>query len=268
MLAHPFIKDHLVILEDTKNELPLTNALTDSQNLLKEQQRHEIMLTKQQKREAKKMVRKTLPQYVTTDDNDSTSSLDSIHVMIIGEGKSEKKIEAPAPPSSTVAENDTVLKMTDCADYFANFVENPNLVVKRFSESFNLTNNIIAANKDNPAAPMAALDDVTETLKNTNLIVNPMNENLQKDAEDYKLTKDNNLEKLQRHLAIQQFQQRNRDVLARIGNQSMQLHRRDLDKQKISQNLDNFSLRLGNNSIGIMDPESPGNNDSMVKSVE
>lgn len=267
VVNHPFVKDHLVIIEDNKNELPLTNALTDSQNLLKEKQRQEILSNKR-KNELSKAKKKSCPQYITTD-NDSTSSMDSVHAIITtdvenietdGDTRSVK-------PSTSKTPKDA--RQTGSTDYYGNVMENPNLVVKRFSDNFNLANASTSFNQSRQTAVSpSAMDEVTAALKNSNLAVGTMAENLQNDAADYKLSKDNNLEKLQRHIAVQQFQQRNRDILARIENQSMQLQRKDLEKRKLSQNLDNFSVRLGNSGAGNELEGSVGKEEPMSKSAE
>lgn len=262
VLNHPFVKDHLIIIEDAKNELPLTNALTESQSLQKEKQRQEII----SKNDLPKPAQKTFAQYVTTDDNDSTSSMDSVHAIIttdVENIETDVDTHSDKPRTSGKAQNDE--KKTSADEYYGDFMENPNLVVRRYSDNFNQLNDLPASSQANQAAVSpSAIIDMTAALKNTNLAVSAMADN----ATDYKLSKDNNLEALQRHIAVQQFQHRNRDILARIESQSIQLQRKDLEKRKLSQNLDNFSIRLGNSGAGNELDGSVGKEEPISKSAE
>lgn len=233
VLQHPFVDGKLVIIDDGTSDSPLTNALTESQTLAKEKQRDEILLKKGKKIIAERaklckaklgthhqqaaaiLAQQQQPQGNATDDNTSLSSLDSVHAIVQTDVENiETDVEtAMAPISSAKA-----------------IPENSNLIIQRFPDDFD------AADEPKP--------NMTETkTDNSNLVIGTMADNLKNDEIDVRM---------------KQLNLGSKDATASRSNVSHNVHQagaqkqgknKDLEKRKLRQNLDNFSIRLAGNAV-------------------
>lgn len=234
VLQHPFVDGKLVILDGGTSDSPLTNALTESQTLAKEKQRDEILLKKGKKiiAERAKLCKAQVgthhqqaaailaqqqqqQQGNATDENTSLSSLDSVHAIVQTDVENiETDVETASVPKSG-----------------ANTIpENSNLIIQRFPGDFDST--------DEPKPK------VTETkTDNSNLVIGTMADNLKNDEIDVRM---------------KQLNLGPKDATASRSNVSHNVHQtgaqkqgknKDLEKRKLRQNLDNFSIRLAGNAV-------------------
>lgn len=225
ILQHPFVKDRLIILDDGTTDSPLTNALTESQTIAKEKQRNEILLKKGKKiiAERAKLCKAKVEthhrqavavlaqqqqrqqQANATDDNTSLSSLDSVHAIVQTDVENIETDVESAPTSKAIPENS-------------------NLIVQRFPDNF------CEANE-----PKSKVTTGEPTTDNSNLVIGTMDDNLKNDEIDVRM---------------KQLNLASKDALASRSNAdqivtSKRGKNKDLEKRKLSQNLDNFSIRLG-----------------------
>lgn len=251
ILQHPFVEGRLIIMNDDTTDLSLTNALTESQTLAKEKQRDEILLQKEKKTIAERVkLCKTKvethhrqaaailaqqqqhhqQQAAATDENTSMSSMDSVHATFQTDTENiETDAEnAAAPKSGTRA-----------------IPESSNLIVQRFGDG---------------SEPKPKVSE--PTTDNSNLVIGTMAENLKNDEIDERM-KQLNLTK--------------KDTPATISNVSHHLQptitqkdgkNKDLEKRKLSQNLDNFSIRLGTGNAMTTSGEAPDDTSKHQKEKE
>lgn len=238
ILQHPFVEGRLIIMNDDTTDSSLTNALTESQTLAKEKQRDEILLKKEKKTiaERAKLCKTKLETHhrqaaailgqqhqqqlaAATDENTSVSSMDSVHATF----------QTDTENIETDAENATEPKSGTRA-----IAENSNLIIQRFAD-------------ENEPKPMVS----EPTTDNSNLVIGTMSQNLKNDEIDERMK--------QLNLAT-------KDIPATITNVSHHTHptttqkdgkNKDLEKRKLSQNLDNFSIRLGTGNAMTTSGEAP-----------
>lgn len=226
--GHPYVKDILLIINDNETDCPLTQTLTDSQQIRKQRQRDEITMNRDKKKIAQAMskcaqlnppvmelpVGKDKKKKHIIGDNESISSADSINAII--QTDLETDVEGPVIRRQS--------KMTKAS------VEptgnNPNFVIKPFAENFAAMDAALKAAQDNQ-------DD-----GNVNLKIGTMFENLQ-------------LEEEAKWMAMKAKQKNNESPgqsSERDDGQSSSSHM-DLARRKLSQNLDNFSIKWNNSSV-------------------
>lgn len=224
---HPYVKDILVIINDNEIDCPLTQTLTDSQQIRKQRQRDEIILNRDKKMIAQAMskcaqlnppkeeipVGKDKKKKNIIGDNESISSADSINAII--QTDLETDVEGPVIRKQT--------KMTKAS---VEPTGNHNFVIKPFAENFAPTDVALKAAQGNQ-------DD-----GNVNLKIGTMFENLQ-------------LEEEAKWIAMK-AKQNNNDSPGQSSDkadgQSSNSHM-DLARRKLSQNLDNFSIKWNNSSV-------------------
>lgn len=235
ILEHAFVSNHIVFQSDNSVDLPLTKDLTASQNLAKERQRDEIKLLKDKKIIAAraKMCRLAAAAHPTgiknhnaveffaqqhnqaiTTDNESISSQDSVNAIV-----------------QTDIENIE----TDVEGTTTKMAENPNLVLQRFAENF--------------AVPTKEQETPSMCELNGNLVIGTMNDNLRNDGLEEHMKRLNLKTNAATYAAVQPAKSTNvkeSDTAATLDTG------RDLEKRKLCQNLDNFSIRLnatGSNEV-------------------
>lgn len=274
ILNHPFVKDHLTIVNDNAIELPLTNILTASQNLEKEKQRDEIILKKEKMNiadrnnlsELSKPNRPTVvcdgkqQQAITTDDNESISSQDSVHAIVQTDIENiETDVETIPNNSSTIYTAKEITKQTNHMpnSYCSSFQENLNLIVNRFADNFILEKQ----NESSGSRP-------NKLITNKNLAVGTITKKLKNDALDLNKPYDH---KQMNCTVVQPTEQNNgikQDLVENMSPASPQEStNKDLEKRKLSQNLDNFLIRLGNSHLVVTDVRDH-ENESCVKPSE
>lgn len=203
ILNHDFVKGRLVLVADETSACPLTVALTESQSLAKEQQRHEIKQKKDKKILAvKEKMCKLLAQpkggaehnaaamrmqQSLTTDNESLSSQDSVNAIVQTDIETDVEGARPAPPESSKT----------------------NFVIKRFAENFSIS-------------PHA------NSLMNSNLVIGNMADNFSND------------------LVAGAADNRNADTDEQQVSAAGRC--KDLEKKKLANNLDNFTIRMANNA--------------------
>lgn len=230
IVEHPYVKDNLVILDNSKAERPLTEDLTTSQLIRKEKQRDEIIFNRGKKMIAEAMIKcqgKNLQKIVEVGphpkrkqsnvigDNESISSDDSVNAII--QTDLETDVEGPLIKREIKLPTDT--EPTDRE-------ENQNLIIQRYTDNF------------------AAIDEVSgdrNVKDNTNLNIGTLMENMEKmqleDENKWHAMKSKPLPNVTPKLA------EGDEALPALPNVSK--INTELVRRKLSQNLDNFSIRLG-----------------------
>lgn len=224
---HPYVRDILVIINDSEIDCPLTQTLTDSQQIRKQRQRDEIILNRDKKMIAQAMSKcaqlnppkEAIPMEHNKKkkniigDNESISSADSINAII--QTDLETDVEGPVIRKQ-IKKTKTSVEPTG----------NNNLVIKPFAENFAPTDAALKAAQDNQ-------DD-----GNVNLKIGTMYEHLQ-------------LEEEAKWIAMKAKQNNNESPgqsAEKTEGQSSNSHI-DLARRKLSQNLDNFSIKWNNSSV-------------------
>lgn len=250
ILDHPYVKDHLLILEhDNKMARPLTQALTSSQQLQKDKQRNEIILHRSKKMiaEAMSKCQKAEPKQAEKQnqqskksrknvigDNESLSSEDSNNAIIQTDLETDIEITVPSKRATLKEAKPMVLPQpiqhTDAVD-------NLNFVIQRFESNFIVP--------DTDTANQLPEDPNT----NLNFKIGTMAENLQQIhlEDELKLAaiKAKKLTTTPPKPACDENQQIG-ESSTKLLPQDSKASKKDLEKRKLSQNLDNFSIRLGN----------------------
>lgn len=241
IVEHPYIKDNLLILDNNKAERPLTEDLTTSQLIRKEKQRDEIIFNRGKKMIAEAMSKcqsKNNPKIVAEagphvkrkqsnviGDNESISSDDSVNAII--QTDLETDVEGPLIKKETKVPIET--EPTDQG-------ENQNLIIQRYTDNF--------------AAIEEVLDD-REVKENANLNVATLMENMEKmqleDENKWLAAKGKALPNIV--LKPSDANEKNINVLEPIPSSNILKTNTELVRRKLSQNLDNFSIRLGNDLI-------------------
>lgn len=241
IIDHPYVKDNLIILDVSTAERPLTQDLTTSQMFRKEKQRGEINLnrnykmitegmkkydrpkTKQNTTGICQVVERRRPSNVIGD-NESISSDDSINAII--QTDLETDVEGPLikkkpKPRADIEHNDNT---------------NQNLVIKRYIDNF---------------AGVAEVAGEREEKDNANLKIGTMIENMEKmQLEDeskwtgLKAKPAPPQQTLSALPAAQYCDNRNVNNGEKAPCAQSKANT-DLIKRKLSQNLENFSIRLG-----------------------
>lgn len=244
-----YVKDYLLISEDNEAVRPLTQALTSSQQIQKNKQRDEIILLRSKKMIAEAMSKCQMKQPQSPQqaanalrkarknvigDNESISSEDSVNAIIQTDLETDVETTITtkhghqnknkiAGPPKLGGKNFAPPKQTEPAD-------NQNFVIQRFEENF-VTTDVNTVEEQQIGA-------------NANLRIGTMAENFQEVQ----------LEEEMKLLAIKTKQptasksstsRDNEEAPAESSNDRVP-HKKDLEKRKLSQNLDNFSIRLGN----------------------
>lgn len=251
IINHPYISNNLLILDAVNGDHPLTQALTASQHIKKEKQRTEIIFHRGKKMidEAMKKCQKkedTAPnqhskkplknrRHNVIGDNESISSTDSVNAII--QTDLETDIDAPMVGESCL-QNAAIV-----GEVAAGSSENHNFVIQRYTDNF-------APPHDNRRV------HVNERLANDlgNLRIGTMAENLQHE-ENRNLT----AMRVKPSVVINQAIQAERLPAALMGDQmnkgseNRRLHcsgsgSKELERRKLSQNLENFSIRMGNSA--------------------
>lgn len=230
ILDHPYVKDNLLILNTNKADRPLTEDLTTSQQIRKDKQRKEIILHRDKKMIAAAMIKCQAKGKISKDpllvagppnaqrkrsncigDNESISSDDSINAII--QTDLETDVEGPLIKKETKIVADQQLEI----------LENQNFVIKRYTENF----------AEVTESECVVGDDGNE---NANLQVGTMLENMEKMQ----------LEDETKQLALAHDGNKNASILDKMPMGNHTKTNTDLVKRKLNQNLDNFSIRLGN----------------------
>lgn len=208
---HPYIANHLVILEENRNECPLTQTLTMSQQIKKEKQRDEIIFHRSRKMIDQAMIKCRLgdgPSKKTDDtkekrnvigDNASISSADSINAII----QTDLDTDVEGPMERTSSKRG--------AAGTANILLNPNMAIQRFTNNYPTTGNVMAN----------GAESITNDIEN--LRIGTMAANIH-EAE-------------RRQPAIEWPQ-------PPLSSKGQITTRRELEQKKLCQNLENTSIRM------------------------
>lgn len=246
IVRHPYVKDNLVILDTNRSERPLTEDLTISQQKCKDQQQKEIMLKRlkhetkiiteamnkcqqnkaklNQKMHVVDQPKKKQPNVIG--DNESISSDDSVNAII--QTDLETDVEGPLIKKSPKLPADA-----ECNDRRENQHSNQNLVINRYTDNF------------------VAFEEVggdREDKDNTNLKIGTMLENF----EQMHMNDENKWHAVQGRQPVNpapvdgDAKKANAAEGIPLSNQANL--NTDLVKRKLSQNLENFSIRLGNDA--------------------
>lgn len=217
ILNQDFVKDHIILTETKTTEFPLTAPLTESQNLAKEKQRVEIKHNKEKKMIAarEKMCKLVLQTKFGPKYNATPMQVDQLPQTTDNESISSQDsvnaiIQTDVENIETDAEGP---KPEHPGPSKSN--NNTNLIIKRFTENFSIS----------PKAKSEAESD----LMNSNLVIGTMADNFNND-----------------HIG-----DANNDVLTNDESKndaSTSSRCKDLEKKKLANNLDNFSIRLANNT--------------------
>lgn len=230
----------MIILDNNKTERPLTEDLTTSQLIRKEKQRDEIIFNRGQKMIAEAMNKchgknnhkiaeagphQKRKQSNVIGDNESISSDDSVNAII--QTDLETDVEGPLikkqikPPIETKP---------------ADQPENQNFIIQRYTDNF------------------AAIDEAVGgggEKDNANLNVNTLMENMEKmqleDENKWLVAKGEPLPSVAPKMADDN--DNNFNNLEPAPSSVVPKSNTELVRRKLSQNLDNFSIRLGNNLI-------------------
>lgn len=251
IVEHPYVKGNLFKNNlVNKSDRPLTEDLTISQQIRKEKQRDEIIFNRGQKMIAEAMSKcqqtKSKPRQKITDngpyvkrkqsniigDNEPISSDDSINAII--QTDLETDVEGPLIKRET--KPPIKPETTDRSD-----PQNENLIVKRYMDNF------------------AAIDEVLgerEEKDNVNLKIGTMLENIEKmQLEDESKCFMHNSFECDTYTA---------NTLDKASTSNQIKTNTELEKRKLSQHLENFSIRL-NDLPGIQGDENDKDS-SMEKS--
>lgn len=253
ILDHPYVKDKLLILAENKSERPLTEDLTQSQQICKNKQRKEILLNRDQKMITDAMLKcqakgKIKPNPLDVNprrklsnvigDNESISSDDSVNAII--QTDLETDVEGPlikkrpkAPRGKDENQN-----------------QNQNLVINRYTDNFARVPDIVT--------------DEREELGNANLKIGTLMENM----EQMQLEDENKLCAAQMKPPINPVLETadgENKMLALpeklpLNNQTE--NNANLVNRKLSQNLEKNPIRLGNNLTNADKAGDENNKDS------
>lgn len=230
ILEHPYVKGNLIILDNNQIEHPLTQTLTTSQQIRKEKQRDEIIFNR-----GKKMITEAMNKCQKAEkptvkhqekekshnvigDNESISSADSINAIIQTDLETDvegplKYGTRPKPKIESVETND-----------------NQNFVIKRFAENFNVHEADVAVQQN------------TE-YDNGNLRIGTMLENLQLEEEaKWKEMKE-------KQMIDAQQEKPDKEKVEKDSYKEQSNNNKELERRKLSQNMENFSIRLGNTVV-------------------
>lgn len=227
---HPYVRDILLIINDSEIDCPLTQTLTDSQQIRKQRQRDEIILNRDKKMIAKAMskcarlnppkeeiqMENNKKKKNIIGDNESISSADSINAII--QTDLETDVEGPVIRKQT-KKTKTAVEPTG----------NINYVIKPFAENFAPTDAALKSAQDNQGDG------------NVNLKIGTMFENLQLEEEAKWMAmkaKHNNTD------SPGQSSEKTEKTEGQSSNSHI-----DLARRKLSQNLDNFSIKWNNSSV-------------------
>lgn len=230
ILDHPYVKNNLIILESREAFSPLTQTLTSSQQVRKQKQRDEIIFQRGKKMIAEAMSKCPQLKLPTDggdqkaakkeknviDDNESISSADSINAIIQTDLETDVEgpmIKKPVPPIKPER------------------IDNQNLVIKRYTENF--------AN----AAVIEPADDENANLKIGTMLDNFQNLQLEDEAKWLAMKAEKVAAKPCEDRAINE-----ESAEKQTSNSQSNI---DLVKRKLSQNLDNFSIRLNNSPANV-----------------
>lgn len=262
IVEHPYVKDNLVILDYNKTERPLTEDLTTSQQIRKDKQRDEIIFNRGKKMIADAMSKcqqtkskiEQKPQELgdhptkkkqlnVIGDNESISSDDSVNAII--QTDLETDVEGPLIKKG--------VKIPGHAGETSSQGQNQNLVIKRYTENF---------------SDAAAVGD-RENKDNANLKIGTMLENMEKmHLEDENKWCNNKPRKTlssspapppppsqpQSHPAEGECSQNVNTNAEQNTSNHQQIMNNDSVKRKLSNNLNNFSIRLGKD---LANPDKP-----------
>lgn len=243
IIAHPYIDNNLQILYNTESHRPLTEALTSSQQVKKDKQRQAIMLHRDKKmideainkcqmlkqspfKEEEKPTKNK--RHNVIGDNDSISSTDSVNAIV----QTDFETDVEGPPverrHSSRPANVALLPSND----------NQQFVIQRYADNF-------------------AVQQNATVVDNNNLRLGRMMENLQievKHNANMPATKQmpiNPAAKLEKHsLALERPSSSGKSDTLKSSQSSGKEPTgisKELEKRKLGQNLENFSIRMGNN---------------------
>lgn len=246
IIEHPYMKDNLMILDDNRSERPLTEDLTTSQQIRKEKQRDEIKFFRDKKMIADAMTKcqqahfkinhrphelERKPSNVIGD-NESISSDDSVNAII--QTDLETDVEGPLiKKESKQAGAKIPTEHGPITQNGENQNQNQNLVIVRYKENFDVAGD--RGNKDN-----------------ANLKIGTMLENMEKmqlEDENKRCTATAKPSPNSQHTSQPFDGETDRNVNNSNPEQTTsnyQLKNTDSVKRKLSNNLNNFSIRLGN----------------------
>lgn len=243
IIAHPYLDNNLLILYNTESNRPLTEALTSSQQIKKEKQRREIILHRDKKMIAEAMNKcqmlKQSPdeedekptknkRHNVIGDNDSISSTDSVNAIV----QTDLETDVEGPPverrNSSIRANVGHLPSSD----------NQQFVIKRYADNFSVEQN-------------------ATVVENNNLRLGRMMENLQievKHTSNMPATKQiqiNPAVKIEKHsMALERPSSSGKSETLKSSQSSGKEQTgisKELEKRKLGHNLENFSIRMGNN---------------------
>lgn len=241
ILEHQYVKEKLLILPNSKAERPLTEDLTTSQQIRKDKQRKEIILHRDKKMiadamikcQAKGKIKQNPPDLAqgpnlqrkpsnVIDDNVSVSSDDS-HTAII-QTDLETDVEGPLIKKQTKLPTEKG----------ENQNQNQNLVIKRYTDNF--------------ARVAETVADEAGELDNANLKIGTLLENIeQMQLEDEsKLCAAQVKPSTNAILPTVESDNKVPPIPEKISANNQTKNNTDLVKRKLSQNLENFSIRLAN----------------------
>lgn len=232
ILQHPFVEGRLIIMNDDITDISLTNALTESQTLAKEKQRDEILLKKEKKTiaEKAKLCKAKLEMHhrhaaAIMAQQQQAAAIDE-NTSVSSMDSVHATIQTDTENIETDAENATESKSGARA-----IPENSNLIIQRFADG----------NEPKPKMSEPKTD-------NSNLVIGTMADNLRNDEIDERMKQLNLATKdtpanVSQHLYPA--------IILKDGKN------KDLEKRKLSQNLDNFSIRLGTGNAMATSGEAP-----------
>lgn len=237
IVEHPYVKDYLFIVDEINSERPLTKDLTTSQQIRKEKQRDEIILNRGKKAIADAMskcqqtkaklnqqkpytgppARRKLSNIIG--DNESISSDDSISAIV--QTDLETDVEGPIIKTETKPP-----VKPEAIDYARN--QNQNLIIKRYTENF---------------AAVGEVAGEREEKDNANLKIGTMLENMEKmhfeDESKWCATKDKH-----QNNPSHPVESENQNVNPKELSINQTKSNTELEKRKLSQHLENFSIQL------------------------
>lgn len=241
ILDHSYVKDKVLILTNKTSERPLTEDLTTSQQIRKDKQRKEIILHRDKKMIADAMIKCQAKGKISQEpldlpivqnaqrkksnvigDNESISSDDSINAIV--QTDLETDVEGPLikkdkKPTAEHADN-----------------QNQNLVIKRYMDNF-------------VGVPENAAEQVCN--ENANLKIGTMLENMERmqleDESKRCATVAGQMNFTPNHTpAPIECGNENTSIADKTASNNQTRDNTDLVKRKLSQNLENFSIRMGN----------------------
>lgn len=252
IIEHPYVAHNLLIIDEARSDRPLTMALTSSQQIKKDKQRDAIILHRGKKMIAEAMNKcPQLKEPSTPDngkqskkkrhtvigDNDSISSMDSVNAIV--QTDLETDVEGPMErriPTRQLAPSE-----------LAGPSNNQNFVIQRYTDQFQVHGNVAAKESSVPTNDMANLRICT-------MAENFQQESGQRSASPKIMKPIERSMHVARLTSVQQPIQADRPQINASVREHAQCSMKDagatnkeLEKRKLSQNLENFSIRLGNN---------------------